>query len=158
MLGELDELKTRAFELRQKKGLTYAEIGKELGINHQTAWNYVNEVLDSFKPKPEDVERFRSMQVSRLEAVLRTLWPKVEAGDLQALDRWVKIDQRIAALRGLEIQKHEHELGDKTLDAINNVDSEKVIDDIARAIIRKTGSSQDGAKEAGQEGTGEAPV
>jgi transcriptional regulator with XRE-family HTH domain len=134
MLGDIDQLKTAAFELRRNKGLSYAEIGKELGINHQTAWNYVNEVLDSFKPKAEDVERFRSMQVSRLEAVLRTLWPKVEAGDLQALDRWVKIDQRIAALRGLEIDKHEHNIGDETLAAL---DMNKIRQKLAEAIDRK---------------------
>lgn len=131
---ELKEIKYEAFKLRRNEGLSYEEIGERLGVSLSSAWNYVNEVLDEMKPKPEDVERFRSMQVSRLEAVLRTLWPKVEAGDLQALDRWVKIDQRIAALRGLEIQKHEHNIGEETLAAL---DIKKIREKLAEAIDRK---------------------
>lgn len=47
-------------------------------------------------------EQVRSLQLARLERIIRAIWPNVIAGDLFAIDRALKIFERQARLLGLD--------------------------------------------------------
>lgn len=89
----------RAFERRRKvvemkiEGYTYAEIAQTLGFNS------IDGAKAAFKRAQQDVrdaaEEYRDLELARTDAVLRVLWPMVEQGDLEAVDKYLKV----AALR-----------------------------------------------------------
>lgn len=130
---EHEVLINEAFELR-RSGVSLREIGKRLGIGKSTAQRYVDEVLSDIQADPKDIERYRALEIARLERLLETIEQKVKDGDLQAHDRAIKINQRISALHGLDVQKHEHNIGDETLAAL---DMNKIRQKLAEAIDRK---------------------
>lgn len=128
-----DVIVNEAFELR-RSGVSLREIGKRLGIGTTTAKRYVDEVLLELQADPKDIEKFRALEIARLERLLETIEQKVKDGDLQAHDRAIKINQRISALKGLDVQKHEHNIGEETLAALDMV---KIREKLAEAIDRK---------------------
>jgi hypothetical protein len=110
------ERRARAVELRCA-GLTFDAIGKELGITRQGVQKHLDAVLDAHAATiTEHAERLRALQLERIEAGIRGLWPSYSRGDYGAVDRMVKLLQRQAALLGLDLKPP-----DVTVDASQNV-------------------------------------
>lgn len=85
-------------------GKSYQEIGDELGVSYVTAYNDCKKLLaryeDQLKP---NVEHVRRMERNRLDKMLSSIWPRVEAGDDNAIDKALKIMERRAKIQGLDM-------------------------------------------------------
>ena len=93
------ERQAQAISMR-KAGATYKQIGQELGITAMGAFKAVEVGLD--KTLRESSEGLRELEVQRCETLMRGIWSKAIAGDVQAVDRALKISERIARLLGLD--------------------------------------------------------
>lgn len=103
-----DEIK--ALELR-RAGVTYPEIGQQLGINPGTAHRYVFAALARTQQEPAD--EVRKIEVDRLDRMQRAYWPGVLRGDEKAGQLMLRIQERRAKLLGLDAPvKHDVTLTD----------------------------------------------
>jgi hypothetical protein len=95
------QLETRALELRIE-GHTLESIAHQLGLaNRGAASKYIARVLD--RNESESVAEYRYLTDLRLSAIAYALWPLITGPrpSLRAIDRWLKIQDRIVALHGL---------------------------------------------------------
>jgi DNA-binding CsgD family transcriptional regulator len=105
------ERRKEAVDLR-RGGLTFEAIGQRMGITRQAAHALVNNALLEFRTDTaEAVEDHRRLELARLERIVEIMWPQVEEGRGDAVDRVLKVAQRKAALLGLDL---------KTPEAVNN--------------------------------------
>lgn len=95
---ELMEKRTEALRLR-KSGMTYPDIALRLGVAKETARSYVLGALEAFVEEPG--EEVRKMEIMRLDSLLQAIWPMCMAGDLEAIDRALKIEQFRAKITGM---------------------------------------------------------
>ena len=97
-----EERRWKAFEMRAS-GAPYRAIAQALGVSVGRAVQYVQEAMARFPA--EDVESYRRMELARLDRITQVLMPLVEAGDLQAVDRLLKvIDLRMRILGAYRVQ------------------------------------------------------
>jgi hypothetical protein len=107
-----EERRYKAFELR-KAGNSYRFIAQYLkdkgeapkGYNGSMSFKDVKRVLDDMKPDEDEVESYRRIQIARLEEYLARLYTTIvnsNGRDLQALDRALKIEQRLSMLKGTD--------------------------------------------------------
>lgn len=103
------ERRRMAFELR-KAGATYDEIGKSLGITRQSAYGLVSKVLEDLQAQTaEDAAAVKAMELQRLDAMLKGLWPAASKGSPQSVEKALKVMERRARLLGLDAPtKHAH--------------------------------------------------
>lgn len=95
----------QALELRMA-GFSYPEIAAKLGIAVGTAHKYVaGSIAKTRQEAAETAEEIRTLEVSRLDKMLAVLAPMAESGDMQAIDRILKIQERRAAYLGLDAPK-----------------------------------------------------
>lgn len=96
----------KALDLRVA-GKTYHQIGAALGIDTSTAHRIVKEALEEMSSQHEELtEQVRSMELSRLDAMIDGLWPRASTGDEKAVSavlgimerraRYVKLDHKDA--------------------------------------------------------------
>jgi DNA-binding Lrp family transcriptional regulator len=105
------ERRRQAVDLR-RAGLTFEAIGAEMGITSASAFELVKKALEDFRTDTaEAVEDHRRLELARLERIVEIMWPQVEEGRGDAVDRVLKVAQRKAALLGLDL---------KTPEAVNN--------------------------------------
>ena len=94
---EADERRARALELHLA-GATYESIANAVGYASKSgAHKAVQEALNDlgkFSAVGDDV----STELARLDAMLTGLWPKARRGDVQAIDRVIKIGERRSVL------------------------------------------------------------
>lgn len=103
-----------ALELR-KAGVPYSKIAEVLGLGSPgVAKRMVSRALTEMGVEPS--EEMRMMEMQRLNHVLAIIWPKVKDGDLAAIDRFLKLQERISALQGLDAPR-KHQLGVLQVDA-----------------------------------------
>ena len=96
------ERKYECLRLR-RKGLSYREIGEELNIDQTTACRNVKQCLNECIKKGEkDTEKFRQLELIRLDRMLEVIEDKIKKGDLQAIDKGLKIANQRAKLLGLD--------------------------------------------------------
>ncbi|MCG5549170.1 helix-turn-helix domain-containing protein [Halorhodospira halochloris] len=96
------ERKARALELRQT-GMTYADIGRELGISNAQAHRLVSGALQEIRKRAsEEAEQLRTLELSRLDQLHHALWESALGGELRAIDRLLRIMERRAKLLGLD--------------------------------------------------------
>ena len=102
------ERRHMALEFR-RQGMTFEEIGIEMGISTNSASQIVNRVLRKMaKMDAETVKVLRALELERLDAMQAQIWPEAMSGDLKAIDRILKIMERRAKLAGLDAAtKHE---------------------------------------------------
>lgn len=83
-------------------GSSYEEIATQLGWKSRSAAvKAVRRALDrSLQPVADE---YRALQMQRLDAMRRGIWPKVERGDARAVEVAVKIEEREAKLLGLDM-------------------------------------------------------
>lgn len=94
------EHQRRALELRLT-GMSHRAIADALGVSdHTTIGKRVNTALKEITREP--AEAVRDMELERLDRMLVAIWDKVADGDVTALDRALKIQDRRAKYLGLD--------------------------------------------------------
>ena len=87
-------------------GFSYPEIAAQLGIAVGTAYKYVaGSIAKTKKEAAETADEIRAVEVARLDRMLAVLAPMVEEGNLHAVDRVLRIQERRAAYLGLDAPK-----------------------------------------------------
>jgi len=95
------ERQARALEMRTS-GATYAEIAKALDYaGPSSVHKALTTALDNIIA-PE-VEALRTLEGQRYDAALKSIWPKVVDGDLDALHGFVRLSDRSCKLFGLDM-------------------------------------------------------
>jgi len=94
-------------------GHTFSEIAQKLGYADESG--PYKAVLAALKRiEVPRVEELRALEGSRLDTAQRAIWPKVQAGDLKAINTFVKLSERRARLFGLDsarVNLHAHAIG-----------------------------------------------
>lgn len=94
------EHQQRALELRLT-GMSHRAIAEALGVSdHTTIHKRVKSALNEIIREP--AEAVIKMELERLDILLNGLWEQARGGDLQALDRALKIQDRRARYLGLD--------------------------------------------------------
>jgi hypothetical protein len=92
----------KALDLR-RAGHSYAQISGRLGISKSSAHQLVQAGLeDSRRQISASADELRSEELARLDGMLAKVYPKAARGDVQAVDRVLKIAERRARLLGLD--------------------------------------------------------
>ena len=113
--------RVQALELR-KAGYTYEQIGVALGISSQAAYKHVVKALGVINEKlSEATEELRTLEVQRLDRLFEVMYKKAEKGDMNAIDRCVRLMERRAKLLGLDAPAKQ-EIGLDSTISINFVD------------------------------------
>lgn len=96
------EKRKRAVELR-KAGAPYSRIGEELGVSRQRASKMVKEAMEELKAETvQETENLRQMEAQRLDTLQVGVWSRAVKGDLDALDRVLKISHRRSKMLALD--------------------------------------------------------
>jgi DNA-binding CsgD family transcriptional regulator len=110
------EREEEALSLRIK-GYTFQEIGNALEMTLEGARQCVKRGLAKLDGEIKDVAAdVRDLEVARLDVIIKVLWAQVEAGDVQVIDRVLKIQERRARYLGLD--KKEAEAPTEVSDAV----------------------------------------
>lgn len=102
------ELATKALALR-RAGATYEQVARELGLaNRSVAFKLVQGAIADI-PR-EEAQECLSLELDRLDTLLRGgLFEKARRGDVQCIDRVLRIMDRRARYLGLDSpEKREH--------------------------------------------------
>lgn len=133
----------------RKQGLDYYVIGEKMGVSHTQAMNYIKGGLEAtIAARNESGEELLKMELSRLDHFMQSIWPKIERGDLAAIDRGIRIMERRAKLIGLDAPEKREMLGnkDKPLQLEHSLDptnlSDEALNELISAKKRDSGSSQ----------------
>jgi len=83
-------------------GMKFDDIAEQVGYtNRGTAYETVMRAIR--RETTQNVEEVRAAEIARLDELMLTLWPKARRGELQAIDRVLKLMERRAKyLGGLE--------------------------------------------------------
>jgi hypothetical protein len=138
---ERAERKKNAVELRLA-GASYREIGDALGCSTVTAMNDCKEALAEIPMQQAD--EMRTVELSRLDRLQRAVWGKAVKGDLQAVDRAIKIIDRRAKLLGLDAPQ-------QVQITANDVDLDATVDKmlrVAEMALQQTTGGDDGFDDA----------
>lgn len=96
------EKQRQALELR-RAGRGYQEIADRLHVSLSTAHGYVDDAMAEARAQIEaDASEIKAEEISRLDGMLAGLWDFATSGDVQAVDRVLKIMERRAKLLGLD--------------------------------------------------------
>lgn len=101
------ERRRQAVALRLS-GATYESIGEAIGVSAPAAFKLVKTALEKLaKETDTDAVPLRELELQRLDRLQFGLWKKAQNGDLQAVDRALKIMERRAKLLGIDApEKH----------------------------------------------------
>ena len=103
------EKQITALELR-KAGGTFEKIAQALGCGKSQAHRYVTKGLQELCEKTrETAEQLRALENYRLDRMLLALSPKIEKGDVPAINAALRIMERRAKLYALDVQPMEVE-------------------------------------------------
>jgi hypothetical protein len=117
-------------ELRREKaaklklaGWSMRDIGAHLKCSVGTVHSDIAAVFDRVRDVADGaVERAKAISLARLDVATRGIWPSVESGDLDAVDRLVKIESRRAKLEGTDAPaKQEHKVTGVSLDDLSDL-------------------------------------
>jgi len=96
-----DDARNTAETLQMRsQGLTYREIGHQLGIDASTAQRRVKKALSEIPF--ESVQDLRTLEGDRLDALMSALWPMAMVGNTQAVRAVLSVMDRRARLFGLD--------------------------------------------------------
>lgn len=94
-----------ALSLR-KQGYQLDEIAKQCGYADKSgAWRAIKRELDKL-PTPNAAE-LRKVEEMRLDDAIKTIYKKVESGDLWAIDRFVALSKRRSEVTGMDMRAGE---------------------------------------------------
>jgi hypothetical protein len=133
----------RALELR-KAGLTFRQIGAEMGVTEQRAHQIVTQELARLNARrAEDAEAVTRLEVERLDALLATVWPKALEGDLPAFDRVLAVLARRAKLLGIDAERPANGVTMQNINVgVEMTDHERA--DAIAALLSRVGDSYPG--------------
>ena len=101
--ARLTDRRRRALKLRMK-GLTYSDIARQVGYASPSgAYEAVRAALESDGGTAAD--EIRKLHVARLETLLEAIWDAACRGELQAIDRVLRVLDRQAKLLGLDLPR-----------------------------------------------------
>jgi len=96
------QLMKKAYELRIA-GLSYRRIGAQLGISYSSAFTYVREIMNELRKECKELaETYRDLELERLDQAQAAIYNKVLQGDVAAIDRLIRIQERRSKLLGLD--------------------------------------------------------
>lgn len=96
------EQRIKCLQLR-KLGLSYQEIGDQLGISRQQAHKHVWKALDQYAiTTEEEVAEAKATELARLDGMLKGHYPKAMAGHVGSAQICLKINERRSKLLGLD--------------------------------------------------------
>ena len=101
--ARLTDRRRRALKLRMK-GLTYSDIARQVGYASPSgAYEAVRAALESDGGAAAD--EIRKLHMARLETLLEAIWDAACRGELQAIDRVLRVLDRQAKLLGLDLPR-----------------------------------------------------
>jgi len=99
------ERRLEAIQLR-KQGLTYAEIGRAMGVTRQAAYSYVErEFKHIVKEGSQVAEKALSLTLARYDELLKAYYKDAVGGNRESLQDVLQIMDRQVKLLGLEAPK-----------------------------------------------------
>lgn len=99
---EIAERRALALELRRQKK-TFIEIGELLGVHPSSARRIVWEAISNLgENAQENAAKMRDQEVADLGVLEETLMERAAEGNMDAMDRVLKIKERRAKLMGLD--------------------------------------------------------
>jgi transcriptional regulator len=99
----LVDQRARALHLR-RGGLTFEEIGADLGCDEKRARRLCSDAMEDAREQVATAAKeLRAVEVSRLDAMLNSVWDAAMRGNLNVIDRIIKIMERRAKLLGLDV-------------------------------------------------------
>ena len=125
---EAKERSLKALELR-KTGMRYEAIAKQLGYTSRgTAHKAVMKELELLAQEcQEEAAKVRDLELARLDELYLKAWEAVEDGNIAAIDRCLRVQERRAKLLGLDAAEKVDLSGDIV-----------IVDDIARRNAEET--------------------
>jgi hypothetical protein len=96
----------QAVQLRSN-GASYDQIADALGYSQRDAAYkaVVRGIRRYAEHYPESIELARSMALQRIDQMMLAVWPDARRGDVQAIDRVLRLETRRASLLGLDAPK-----------------------------------------------------
>jgi len=103
------ERRRRAIELRGQ-GMTFVEIGKQLGVTGPRAFQLVTQAIDEVNALlVSETKALRQKHLDETHAMRKGIWKDATAGQVGKIDRMIKLLEREAKLAGLDAaEKFEH--------------------------------------------------
>ncbi|MGI9538719.1 MAG: helix-turn-helix domain-containing protein [Miltoncostaeaceae bacterium] len=89
-----------ALQMRREGG-SYDTIAARLGTNRQSAQRIVSRQLKNLA-REDDPDMVRQLHIEALRELWRSLVGPASRGDLDAIDRFLKVEERIAQLTGID--------------------------------------------------------
>ncbi len=101
---------TKALKMRVEEFASFDAIGEALGYGGRAgAHRAVKRRLKDIRDKcSEAAEEVRQMELDRLDLAMAAVMPKVLSGDLLALDRLLRVQDRRSSYLGLDVPKQLH--------------------------------------------------
>lgn len=81
-------------------GLSFEQIGEELGISLQAAHSMVNRTIE--ETRNTNVDELRQVENARLDRAQAAIWSDVLKGDQKAINTFLRISERRAKMNGLD--------------------------------------------------------
>lgn len=98
--------------LRANPGLSSRAVARLVGCSPATAHRDIVAVRAEWRARREEAYGERAAEdIARTDAMISIIWPKVQAGDLRAIDRLLAILSYRARVLGLDKQRQEHDIG-----------------------------------------------
>lgn len=120
-------------------GRTEREVSEILDIKADRVSRVVTKVLETWKAADiRQVEQLRQIQLARLDAAIRALMPKVEDGNLGAIDRLAKVEDLRSRIAGTEKpieHRHSH-------DVTHRLEDRETVENLERAWQESTGTGE----------------
>ena len=87
----------------RKEGKSYVEIGAQMDVSPQRAYQIVKKHMDKLREEvTEEAEACRQLDLDRLDSMIQAVWGSAKGGDTKACDTVLKIISQRSKLLGLE--------------------------------------------------------
>jgi hypothetical protein len=93
-------MRAAAFQMR-REGAAFDSIGSRLGVNRGAARKLVQKEVRLLAGET-DIEERRLLHAEALMDLWRVLYGPATAGDINAIDRFLRVEERISRLLGLD--------------------------------------------------------